>query len=92
MDKDYSVKYDVMGEFRSYMHLSSGNLSICALCFRLAMIDAMFDSEQPFIIMDDPFVYLDSEHFEKIKELMGKLGNDKQIVYFCCHDSRSLKY
>lgn len=91
MDKDYSVKYDEMGEFRSYMHLSSGNLSICALCFRLAMIDAMFDSEQPFIIMDDPFVYLDSEHFEKIKELMGKLGNDKQIVYFCCHDSRSLK-
>ena len=91
MDKDYSVKYDIMGELRSYLHLSSGNLSICALCFRLAMIDSMFETEQPFIILDDPFVYLDSEHFNKTKELIQKLGKDKQIVYFCCHDSRSLK-
>lgn len=91
MDKDYSVKYDIMGELRSYLHLSSGNLSICALCFRLAMIDSMFETEHPFIIMDDPFVYLDSEHFNKTKELIQKLGKDKQIVYFCCHESRSLK-
>lgn len=90
MDKDYRISYDIDGALRSYEHLSDGNMSLCALCFRLAMIDSMFEGEQPFIIMDDPFVYLDSEHFYKTKELMKKLSDDKQIIYFCCHESRNL--
>ena len=88
MDKDYRISFDIMGQLRRYEHLSSGNLAVCALCFRLALIDNMFANDKPFIIMDDPFLTLDSEHFDKTKALMQKLSADKQMIYFCCHESR----
>ena len=90
MDKDYRISFDIMGQLRRYEHLSSGNLAICALCFRLALIDNMFDSDKPFIIMDDPFITLDSMHFDKTKALMQRLSADKQMIYFCCHESRMI--
>ncbi|MBQ9448625.1 MAG: AAA family ATPase [Acholeplasmatales bacterium] len=88
MDKDYKISFDREGALRSFEHLSSGTLSICALCFRLAIVDNMFDTEKPFIIMDDPFVFLDENHFNKTKELVNELSKDKQIIYFSCHKSR----
>ena len=90
MDKDYRISFDIQGQLSRYEHLSSGNLAVCALCFRLALIDSMFESDKPFIIMDDPFIALDSVHFDKTKALMQKLSADKQMIYFCCHDSRKL--
>ncbi len=90
MDKDYKVSFDIRGKLRSYMHLSSGNLAVCALCFRLALIDNMFEGDLPFIIMDDPFLALDRTHFEKTKTLLEKLAENKQMIYFCCHESRKI--
>lgn len=91
MDKNYKIYFDKEGALRSFEHLSSGNLAICALCFRLAILDNMFQEEKPFIIMDDPFVALDEKHFEKVNNLIEKLSKDKQIIYFTCHKSRELK-
>lgn len=90
MDKDYKISFDIAGKLRRYEHLSSGNLAVCALCFRLALLDNMFDTELPFIILDDPFVMLDKEHFEKTKQLFKRLSENKQIIYFCCHESRMI--
>ena len=91
MDKDFRVSYDRFGELRSYEHLSDGNLSVCALCFRLAIMDNMFDDELPFIIMDDPFVHLDEKNFASTAKLLKDLCVNKQIIYFCCHESRNIK-
>lgn len=88
MDKNYRVSFDRDGELRSCEHLSSGNLTICALCFRLALLDNMFETDKPFILMDDPFMNLDANHFKKTKDLISMLSKDKQIIYFCCHNSR----
>lgn len=90
MDKDYKISFDIQGKLRSYEHLSSGSLAVCALCFRLAVISEMFENEQPFLILDDPFMPLDKTHFEKTKVLLEKLAEDKQIIYFCCHESRMI--
>lgn len=90
MDKDYKISFDIQGKLRRYEHLSSGNLAVCALCFRLALLDNMFKDEMPFIILDDPFVMLDKSHFDKVKQLIEKLSENKQIIYFCCHPSRQL--
>jgi uncharacterized protein YhaN len=59
-----------------------------ALCLRLALMDNMYETEQPFVIMDDPFVHLDEEHMERTEELLHLLSEQKQILYFCCHESR----
>ena len=92
MDKNYKVYFDRNGVLRSSEHLSGGNLSICSLCFRLALLDNMFEKEKPFIIMDDPFLSLDSNHLKKVMDLIKSLSSDMQILYFCCHESRSFYY
>ena len=91
MDKDFRIYYDRQGALRSYEHLSDGNLTVCALCFRLAIMDNMFDNELPFIIMDDPFVHLDKKNFAATAKLLKTLSANKQIIYFCCHESRNIK-
>ena len=90
MDKDYHIYFERNGMLRNSNHLSSGNLAICALCFRLALFDNMFTEEEPFIIMDDPFVMLDQNHFDKTKLVIESLAKNKQIIYFTCHESRKI--
>lgn len=91
MDKDYRIQFEKNGQKYEERHLSAGERSICALCLRLALIDNMYETEQPFIVMDDPFVYLDDAHMEKAAELVKTLAKDRQILYFCCHESRAIQ-
>jgi DNA repair exonuclease SbcCD ATPase subunit len=90
MDQDFRVTFERGGENRSDKHFSAGQRNILALCFRLALIDNMYENEKPFIIMDDPFVNLDENHIEKARTLVKQLAGDKQIIYFCCHESRKI--
>jgi DNA repair exonuclease SbcCD ATPase subunit len=90
MDSDYRVTFESGGENRSDRHLSAGERMLCALCLRLALIDNMYPGEQPFIVMDDPFVHLDEGHMARTKTLVSELAKGKQIVYFCCHESRRI--
>lgn len=90
MDQNFNLSYERCGENRSEKYLSAGQRSICALCFRLALIDNIFEKEKPFIIMDDPFVNLDALHMEKTADLLKELAKERQIIYFSCHESRKL--
>ena len=89
--KDFKIRFERNGEERSDAHLSAGQKSLCALCLRLALIDNMYKGEKPFIIMDDPFVHLDAEHLSRAKALINELAANKQIIYFCCHESRKIQ-
>ena len=89
-DKDFKVKFERGGEDRSDAHLSAGQRSLCGLCLRLALIDNMYRDEKPFIIMDDPFVHLDKEHMGRAQLLLKELARGRQIIYFCCHESRKI--
>ncbi|MBQ2712911.1 MAG: hypothetical protein IJF71_05975, partial [Clostridia bacterium] len=90
VNKDFQLSFEHAGEARSEKHFSAGQRSICALCYRLSLIDNMYADEQPFIIMDDPFVHLDAEHMQKTAELLKELSLQRQIIYFCCHESRKM--
>lgn len=90
MNKNFEISFERDGEQRSEKHLSAGQRSICALCFRLALIKNMYKDNMPFLILDDPFVALDKTHMEKVKGLLQALSQDLQMVYFTCHDSRSI--
>ena len=88
MDNNYTISFERNGVNRDYRHLSSGNLSLCAFAFRLAILDNVFSEEKPFIILDDPFVYLDNNHLDKAFALTDKLAKDFQIIYLSCRDDR----
>ena len=60
-------------------------------CMRLALVDTLFEKEQPFLILDDPFVNLDALRLEKALELLNIMAANKQIVYFVCHPIRAIE-
>ena len=91
INSNYELSFEREGIQRDYRHLSSGQLSLAALCYRLALIDNVFESSNPFIIIDDLFVTLDETHLEKAKDLLKELAKDRQIIYFTCHSSRDIK-
>ncbi len=90
MTKNFEIRFERNGVERSEKHLSSGQRSICALCFRLALIKTMYKEQKPFLIFDDPFTALDKTHMEKVKGLLKELSGDTQMIYFTCHESRML--
>jgi len=90
MGRDFNIVLNINGQFKSDEHLSSGQRSICALCFRLALLDNIYNGDVPFIVMDDPFVALDKENLVATAKMLEKLSNGKQIIYFSCHESRKI--
>ena len=88
MDHDYAIRFERGGKERSDRHLSTGQRSICAFAFRLALLLNMYPGEKPFLILDDPFTSLDAVHFEKMAELVREVSDNAQILYFTCHESR----
>ena len=90
MSGNFEVKFERNGKERSEKHLSMGQRSICALCFRLALIENMYGGEIPFLVLDDPFMALDAAHFARVSEVLRTLSDSVQILYFCCHESRAL--
>lgn len=91
MNRDFSLSFSRGGARRKDGHLSAGARFVCAFCLRLALIDEMFSGrEQPFLILDDPFVHLDEAHFAKTAALVCELSKKRQFLYFTCHASRSV--
>jgi hypothetical protein len=94
--KDYSI--DVNFKFRFVTdsgakelgYYSKGFQSIIALCMRLALIDCLYPNEKPFIVLDDPFVNYDDEKMKLCKKLIKEVSNKYQVIYFTCHESRTI--
>ncbi len=68
---------------------STGYRDMLSLCTRFALVSAMFEGEQPCIILDDPFVNLDEIRLDNAMRFLKTLGEHKQLIYFTCHGSRT---
>ncbi len=90
LDKDFGLYLLEKGGQYPDRHLSAGQRAVVALCLRLALLDNLYPGEKGPILLDDPFVFLDSEHLEKAKALVQKLAEAWQILYFTCHESRNI--
>ncbi len=88
IDVNLNVKVQEYGEKKDIDYLSVGYKDLIGICMRFALIDALFENEKPFVILDDPFVNLDKEKIEKAKKIIEELSNTYQIIYFVCHESR----
>ncbi len=90
MTKDFELRFERNGVERSEKHLSSGQRSVCALCFRLALLANMYEGEKPFLVLDDPFTALDELHLGRVREVLQALSKEVQMVYMTCHSSREI--
>lgn len=91
VDANINVKIKEQGEYREVQWLSVGYRDLIGVCMRLALVDAMYPDEKPFLILDDPFVNLDDDKLAQSKQLLIALEKDYQAIYFTCHESREYK-
>ena len=89
IDANINLKVREHGELRETKWLSAGYQDLIGVCMRLALVDAMFKEEKPFLILDDPFVNLDQEKVDCGNQLLLSVSEEYQVIYFTCHDSRS---
>ena len=88
LDTDLNLRIEENGQMRKMENYSTGIIGCIDLCMRLALVDALFEGEQPFLILDDPFVDFDDMHLQKARKLIKEVAKNKQIIYFVCHSSR----
>ncbi len=86
---ELSVKNNAIARETDFF--SSGERGVMDVCLRLALVDVMFEKEKPFVILDDPFSLMDKENLSNALALVKEAANDKQIIYFTCHQSREIK-
>lgn len=91
VDANIAVQMKEQGELRESKWLSAGYQDLLGICMRLALVDAMYPDEKPFLVFDDPFVNLDEEKVEHGNELLKRIAQEYQVLYFTCHSSRSME-
>lgn len=88
VDRDLHLHIDEKGAVREVGSFSAGTVDCIVLCMRLALVDALFGEEKPFLILDDPFVNLDDMHTKRAREMLDRIAQDHQVVYLICNTSR----
>lgn len=88
MDANIRITRVQEGQQREAELLSTGYQDLIGICLRMALIDAMYKEEKPFIIFDDPFVNLDEEKIQGGVHLLKEIAKEYQVIYFTCHESR----
>lgn len=90
MNANMQVKVKEKGRLRDIQLFSAGSQDLTGICMRMAMVDAMYREEKPFVVFDDPFVNLDEDKVERGLALLTSISEEYQVLYFTCHASRSL--
>ena len=88
LSTDFEISFNEDGFSREINYYSIGYQNAINLAMRLALIDTLFRTERPFIVLDDPFVNLDETKIDLAKAFLQKLGQTYQIIYLSCHSSR----
>ncbi len=89
LDVSFDVSVREGGKSRALESFSRGSKDVLQFCARLSLAKALFsEGEEPFLVLDDPFVNLDGEHLAEARAMLDRLSRELQILYLVCHDSR----
>ena len=88
LDRELHLFIDEQGAARDAASFSAGTVDGVMLCMRLALVDALFQKEQPFLLLDDPFVNLDDEATRRALSMLREIAKKRQVVYLTCNTAR----
>lgn len=88
LDANLDMSLLEQGLPRKTVFLSAGYQDMIGICMRMALIDAMYKGEKPFVIFDDPFVNLDGDRTKGALKLLDMIAKEYQVLYFTCNESR----
>ena len=91
IDLDFNVTFNSKGKARETEYFSKGINDVVNICKRFALSDVIFEGKSPFIVLDDPFCNLDENRLQDGLKILEMLAKEKQIIYFTCHESRTVK-
>ena len=91
LDANIELSVVEQGMPRDIGFLSTGYQDLVGICMRMALVDAMYQEEKPFVVFDDPFVNLDKDKLEGALQLLKEIAKEYQVIYFTCHESRSVQ-
>ena len=74
------------------VELSQATKEQAYISLRLALAESVISSAPFPIIMDDPFVHFDGERLSRMIEVISKLQNRHQVIYFTCHKNMMDKW
>lgn len=89
LDTRFEYKIEERGALREEEHFSRGLRDLFDIAAHLALTDALFKGEKPFLLLDDPFKNLDDTKLARAKDMLETLGKERQIIYLVCHSSRA---
>ncbi len=88
VDTNLDVKIEVNGSQKEIKNFSAGYKDLIYICMRFSLIDALYNDELPFVVLDDPFVNLDETKTSKALKIMNEFSKKYQVIYFSCNSSR----
>ena len=88
MDTSFGTAKIDLGGTHPTDSYSRGTKDLYRVAARLALIDSLYEGEEPFIILDDPFTSFDDKKLDSALKLLSAIGKRRQIIYFTCASSR----
>lgn len=88
LDANLGMSVIEQGMPRDTAFLSMGYQDMVGICMRMALVDAMYQDEKPFVIFDDPFVNLDADKTKGALRFLKEIAREYQVVYFTCNEGR----
>ncbi len=90
IDTSFALSKREGGRTKPREAYSRGLRDLYSFALRLALTDALYENERPFIVIDDAFAYFDSAKLAKAKELLRRLAEKHQIIYMTASDERAI--
>lgn len=91
VSSSFTLTINEQGKGRSEESYSRGIRDLYALAMQVALLDAMYPENPPFLILDDPFIAFDDKRCKRGVALIKKLAEERQILYFSCSRSRAIE-
>ena len=91
VSSSFALTINELGKGRSEESYSRGIRDLYALAMQVALLDAMYPDNPPFLILDDPFIAFDDTRCKRGVALIKKLAEERQILYFTCSKSRAIE-
>lgn len=90
IDANGEISIEEKGRDHDKRFMSAGYRDLIGVSMRMALVDAMFKDEKPFVIFDDPFINMDENKTEGALKFLEEISKEYQVVYFTCHKSRAM--
>ena len=86
LDVKLQVKIPGGGAVRELEYFSAGEQDLIRIAERFAIVDALYEEEQPVLILDDPFVTLDTGRYARAVKFLEEMSEKRQMIYFTCRE------